>query len=99
MLTDPESRVAGVVERSRETGLLVGQGNGACELLYLDPDADVKEGDRVVTAGLGGPFPKGLVLGVVTRVIKEEETGTLRAAVRPSVRLGQVEDVLCLPLP
>ena len=97
LLTDPESRVAGLVERSRETGLLVGQGRGSCEFLYLDAEADLKEGDRIVTAGLGGPFPKGLLLGTVVRVVKDEGAGTVWASVRPAARLGQVEEVLCLP--
>ena len=96
LLTDPESRVAGLVERSRETGLLIGQGHGSCELIYLDSGADIKEGDRIVTAGLGGLFPKGLLLGTVARVVKEEETGTLRASIRPAARLSQVEEALCL---
>ena len=97
LLTDSESRVAGLVERSRETGLLVGQGRGSCEFLYLDAEADLKTGDRIVTAGLGGPFPKGLLLGTVVRVAKDEGAGTVRASVRPAARLGQVEEVLCLP--
>lgn len=99
LLTDPESRVAGLIERSRETGLLVGQGHGSCEFIYLDANADLKEGDRIVTAGLGGPFPKGLLLGTVVRVVKDEGAGTVQASVRPAVRLGQVEEVLCLSPP
>ena len=97
LLTDPESRVAGVAERSRETGLLVGGARGQCELIYLDVDADLQAGDRVMTAGLGGPFPKGLLLGYAVRMFRDEESGSARASVRPAARLGQLEEVLCLP--
>ena len=97
LLTDPDSRVAGLVERSRETGLVVGRGGGSCELIYLDVQADLQEGDRVVTAGLGGPFPKGLLLGTVIHVFRDEESGTARASVKPAAELSRVEDVLCLP--
>lgn len=97
LITDPESRIAALVERSRETGLLLGQGLGQCELVYLEAQADVEAGDRVVTAGLGGPFPKGLLLGFVARVARDEAAGTAVAAVRPAAQLGQAEDVLCLP--
>ncbi len=96
LLTDPESRVAGLVERSRETGLLVGRGRGRCELLYLDADADIQEGDRIVTAGLGGPFPKGVPLGTVVRVTRDEQVGASWASVAPAARLGRLEEVLCL---
>jgi rod shape-determining protein MreC len=97
LLTDPESRVAGVVERSRETGLLVGQGRGRCEFIYLDVEADIQEGDRILTAGLGGSFPKGLRLGTVVRVRRNEQAGTTTAWVKPSDRLGRAEEVLVIP--
>lgn len=96
LLTDSESRVGGIIERSREAGLLVGRGGGSCELIYLDAHADVIVGDHVLTAGLGGDVPKGLPLGEVVRVLKDEEAGTASAWVRPAARLGQLEDVLCL---
>ncbi len=97
LLTDPESRVAAMVERSHETGLVVGRGRPALELIYLDADADVQEGDRVVTAGLGRAYPKGLLLGTVTHVNRAESSGEAVASIKPSARLGFLEDVLCLP--
>ncbi len=96
LLTDPESRVSGLIERSRETGLLVGRGQGTCEFIYLDAHADIQEGDRIVTAGLGGLFPKGLWLGTVVRIVREETSGTASAWVAPAARFGQLEEVLCL---
>ena len=50
-----------------------------------------------MTAGLGGPFPKGLLLGIVTHVFRDEESGAARASVKPAAELSRVEDVLCLP--
>ena len=97
LLTDTDSRIAGLVERSRETGLVVGRGAGPCELIDLDVESDVRVGDRVVTAGLGGEIPKGLVLGTITRVVKDELSGAAWARMSPAARLGQLEDVLCLP--
>ena len=97
LLTDPDSRVAGIVERSRESGLLVGRAQGQCEFIYLDDQADLNEGDRVVTAGLGRLFPKGLLLGRVVHVYRDEQAGTAWASVEPTARLGRVEEVLCLP--
>ena len=97
LLTDPDSRVAGLIERSRETGLLMGRGGGMCELVYLDIQADIQEGDLVVTAGLGGHLPKGLPLGTVMRVTRDEPSWATRALVRPAARFSRLEDVLCLP--
>lgn len=97
LLTDPDSRVAGLVERSRESGLLVGIAAGRASFIYLEADADIQEGDRIVTADLGGPFPKGLLLGTVTRVARDELSGSATATVAPAARLGRLEEVLCLP--
>jgi len=97
LLTDPDSRIACLVERSREGALLVGTGGLQDRLEYLDLDADIEVGDRVVTAGLGGSFPKGLLLGVVTKVQRDERNARLTAWVRPAVRVSQLEEVLCLP--
>ncbi len=97
LLTDADSRVAGLVERSRETGLVIGRGHGTLELAYVDADADIMVGDRIVTAGLGGPYPKGLLLGTVIRVTTDVTSGMATVLVRPSARLGILEEVLCIP--
>lgn len=97
LVTDPESRVAGIVERSRETGLLVGTSRALCEFTYLPIDTDLQLGDRVLTAGLGGVFPKGLTLGTVVRLVKDDASGTAWASVKPAARLDRLEEVLCLP--
>lgn len=97
LVTDPNSRIACLVERSRESGSLAGTGGSLCRLLYLDLDADVAVDDRVVTAGLGGPMPKGILLGTVVSVERHGRTAQLTAWVKPAARLNQAEDVLCLP--
>ena len=96
LLTDPDSRIACVVERSRELGLLVGTGGASCQLIHLDVEADVEVGDLVVTAGLDGPFPKGLIVGTISKIVREREDATASAWVRPSVNLRQVEEMRCL---
>lgn len=96
MLTDPESRIAALVERSREAGLIAGRGRGLLELIYLDADADVRAGDKIVTAGLSAAHPKGLPLGEVVRIERNVASGSATAWVKPAARLGFLEDVLCL---
>ena len=97
LVTDPDSRVAVVIERSRESGLVMGTGGALLQLSYLDLEADVQPGDRVVTAGLGGWFPKGLLVGTVVRIERDERRAASRAWVRPAVRLSRLEEVVCLP--
>lgn len=96
LITDPNSRVACLIERSRELGLLVGAGGSLCELIHLDLQADVNVDDQVVTAGLGGPFPKGIVVGTITKIERRDEDASTVAWVRPAVQLRQLEETLCL---
>lgn len=96
LLTDPNSRVACLIERSRELGLLVGTGASLERLIHLDLESDIAVDDHVVTAGLGGPFPKGLVIGTIVRIERDEQAGTASAWVRPAVTLRQLEELLCV---
>lgn len=96
LLTDPDSRVAALIERSRELGLVVGRGGSSCRLLHLDADADIAVDDRVITAGVGGPFPQGLAIGTVVKVLRDERAAETVAWVRPAVKAGRLEELWCL---
>jgi len=93
-LTDPSSQVAALLARSRARGILRGLSGERCELTYLSPRADVRVGDTVLTSGLGGVFPGGLLLGSVVSL--RRETSGVSAEIRPAVELGTVEEVLLL---
>lgn len=93
-ITDGSSKVAALVKDSRETGILVGTGGSQCELRFLAPDAAVRPGAMVLTAGTGGVFPKGLPLGTVVSVGPEPHGVGKRAVVEPAVRFRKLEEVL-----
>lgn len=93
-LTDTESAVGAMVQRSRTSGMLHGQGADYLVLTYLPKDADIKISDIIVSSGIGQVIPKGIVIGRVVRVIRNSIAGTTSALVRPSVNFDQVEQVL-----
>lgn len=98
LLTDPNSGVAGVVERTRAEGMLVGRGFEPMDMLYVPKFADVAVGDRVVTSGLDGVFPRGLGIGRVSLV--GEPVGASKAIrVEPEIDFRALEDVLILKSP
>ncbi len=97
LISDRNSAVAVIVQRSRARGILKGQGRGLCRMDYVAADADVKRGDLVVTAGLDGIFPKGLLVGEVVAVGQHHgEAGSLfkEVLVRPDADLSKLEEVL-----
>jgi len=94
LLTDHNSGIDAIVQRSRARGIVQGGMDGSCHMNYLSRDADVAVGDRVLTSGLDGIFPKGVLVGEVVEVSRRHR-GLLQAAVvRPSVALDRLEEVL-----
>ena len=96
LLTDHASGIAAVVQRSRARGVVKGKGGGLCSLEFSLREEDVKVGDMVVTSGIGGVFPKGLVVGEVA-MVKKGEYGIFQTIdVRPAVNMAKLEEVLVL---
>lgn len=75
LIADQRSAVSVMLERTQSRAILEGIGNGKCRLVLEDPQAKVKEGDRIFTAGLGGIFPKGLFVGTVERIDRDKRSG------------------------
>jgi rod shape-determining protein MreC len=59
----------------------------------------LKEGDRVVTSGLVGGFPRGLAIGTITAIDREEGALFQTAELAPEVDLNRVEEVLVIQAP
>jgi rod shape-determining protein MreC len=95
LLTDPSSGAAGVVLRSRAAGMVVGRGAGPLDMIYVPKYDDVVLGDRVVTSGVDGVFPRGFGLGRISEV-GEPVSASKTIRVEPEVDERSLEDVLVL---
>ena len=84
LITDKNSGVSAMVQSTRAQGILQGQPDGTLRLEYVTTDADVKEGDIIVTSGIGGVYPKGLPLGTVSTVVREENATYYTITVTPA---------------
>jgi len=96
LIVDVNSNVSALLQHSRAHGILQGAGAAGCRLKYVSKTEDVKVGDVVISSGLGGIFPKGILLGVVTAVDKKEGDFFQRIDVQPSVDFGKLEEVAVL---
>lgn len=68
LITDRAASVGAMVQRSRHQGVVRGTSSGDLELAYLPRQSDVKVGDRVITSGVDGVFPRGIPIGTVAEV-------------------------------
>jgi len=96
LITDPNSGVDVIVQRTRAQGIMEGRVEEFCTLKYVRKMDDVQVGDKVITSGLGGIFPKGLLAGTVTRVEKKRPGIFQTVEVAPTADLSRLEEVLIL---
>jgi rod shape-determining protein MreC len=96
LLTDRDSAVAALLQTSRVTGLVVGQPDGTLHMEYIPQEESIDVGDVVLTSGLGGFMPKGLVIGQVTEVQKMDYELFQTAIVRPAVDFSRLEMALVI---
>lgn len=98
MLTDQNSGVGARVQRakSRALGICKGDNSKFVTLTNLPPDADINPGDRIVTSGIGGVFPSGLLVGTVEKVTRDAENVNKTAQVRPAMDFDRIEEVYVL---
>lgn len=96
LVTDYNSAIDSIIQRTRAKAIVEGGGENRCQLKYLLRTEDVVAGDRVVTSGLGGNFPKGLMIGEIRKVDKKGHGIFQYAELVPSVDFTRLEEVLII---
>jgi len=103
LVGDPDCRVAVLVgdEKSREQGVIAPASsspldNTLVELSYLSRNAKLAAGQSVVTSGLGGIFPKGIVVGQIADFRSVGYGLYKEALVRLAVKMTRLEEVFVM---
>jgi len=94
LLTDPNSGIDVLVQRTRARGIVSGSLDNGTVLKYVKRSEDIQEGDRLITSGIDGVFPKGLMVGAVIKVHKQHLGLFQFVEVLPAVQSSRVEEVL-----
>lgn len=94
LLTDHVSGIDAIVQDSRARGIVEGAGEGDCVWRFVTEPDEVKVGDRVITSGADGIYPKGLLVGIVTDVEEKGRGGSPVIRLRPSEDLKRLETVM-----
>lgn len=96
LLTDPEARVSALTDQSRAQGVVTGDGSAVLKMVYLELDSGAAVEETVLSLGAGRLYPKGLRIGKITGLGKDEDGLHLVAYVHPFVPFSKLEEVLCL---
>jgi len=96
LITDQNSGIASYLQNNRAQGITRGSLSGDLTMNFVSMDATVTVGDTVITSGLGGVFPKGLVIGQVSKVSKEVNSLYKVIQVQSANDMSQIEKVIIL---
>ena len=101
LISDPNNAVniavlTGGQEGSEARGVAVGDLRSRLSLEMLPTEAQIQEGDLVITSGLGGNYPRTLLLGSVTSVEEKPQALSKRATLEPAADLSSLDTVLII---
>ncbi len=100
LITETASAVGAYIERSGVLGVVEGtyelRTEGACRMVYIEPDSDIRVGDKVLSSGIGEVYPRGIVIGKVTEITVDENSRTLTALIEPSADLDSISKLMII---
>ncbi len=95
LVTDNNCSVGSLVERTRRQGVVRGNGGTIMQMFDIPALSDVQPGDRVLTAGIDGIYPRGIPIGVITRA-EPGQSLFKTITVKPAVDFGTIEEVIVI---
>ena len=100
LITETASAVGAYIERSGVLGIVEGtyelRTEGICRMVYIEPDSDIRVGDKVLTSGIGEVYPRGIVIGRVTEITMDENSRMLTALIEPSADLESISKLMII---
>jgi rod shape-determining protein MreC len=92
---DPNSAIEVLIQNTRTQGIIKGTGD-SYRLHYVLKNNKINPGDLLITSGLGGVFPKGLPVGIVSSVVSNRRGMFLDVEVDPVVDFSKLENVIVI---
>ncbi len=96
LITDVNSSVAVRLQSSRVEGMLEGRGDNRCYLKYIPREIKIQIGEKLITSGLDGIFPAGLLIGSVSDIEYSGEDIFQQIEVIPAQDIHTLEEVAIL---
>ncbi len=96
LIDDHNSALDAIDQRSRARGIVAGIIDDGMTMKYVDRSEDLREGDEIITSGMDGIFPRGLLVGRVKRVSQEGPGLFLNVEVKPAANFRKLEQLLIL---
>ncbi len=99
-ILNPKVNISSIESRTRESGYTTTTAelslSGKCMLSGLDKGTEVSIGGLVCTSGIGGIYPKGLIIGKISDIQDSEHDISLNAVIEPGVKITELEDIFVI---
>ena len=99
-ILDSRSSVSAQSLRTGDLGVVVGDRElmeqGRCKMEYIDSDAEIMEGDEIVTSGLSEYYPAGISIGFVREIHNDENGLTRYAVIEPSADMKHLDALVVI---
>ncbi|MEK6593799.1 MAG: rod shape-determining protein MreC [Pseudomonadota bacterium] len=97
LITDAGHAIPVLNNRSGLRALVFGTGNpDTVKVPYLTANADIKEGDLLVSSGMGGTFPPGYPVARVSKIVNDQNEAFLAITAKPAAQLNHGKQVLLI---
>jgi len=96
LITDPDHQIPVRIQRTGQRGILVGTGHDTTQLNFIPKNSMTKVGDLLESSGLGGVFPAGYPVAIITQIEMPEGNPYLEITAQPIAELHQASKVLIL---
>ncbi len=97
LISDPDHALPVEINRNGLRTIAVGTGEfDRLDLPFLPNNADVRQGDLLVTSGLGGAFPAGYPVAIIDNVTRIPQEPFAAISARPAARLNQVREIMLI---
>lgn len=96
LITDPRFNIDTVLQKSRTKAMASGDGSETLKIKYIRQVDEALMGEKIITAGVSGEFPKGLSVGEIVEVNVDKKSFFKTIKSIPAVRTDNLEDVLII---
>ncbi|MDY6861585.1 MAG: rod shape-determining protein MreC [Thermodesulfobacteriota bacterium] len=96
LLTDHNFAIDGIVQRNRIKGIVAGFDNSTCLFKYILATEDIRQGDTIISSGLDGLFPKGIIIGTIKKKFVDNTGVFFHVEIKPSADIKKLEEVLVI---
>jgi rod shape-determining protein MreC len=96
LVTDPGSSMGVMIKRSKELGVAVGGAMSYLQIKYLQVSASLEVGEEVLTSGVGGVFPKGIPVGVISKTSARDYDIFRYVEIKPLVQFSKLDRVFVI---